>query len=91
MFELCPCHNTFFSLFFLSDGRNFDKIISRKKTGVDPYPTKKITGLHQITSDEFFKINENYFDIIFVDGLHLENQVDKDLEGVLIFYLRVGL
>ena len=72
------------------DGRNFDKIIARKKTGVDPYPTKKITGLHQITSDEFFKINENFFDIIFIDGLHLENQVDKDLEGGLNFLSEGG-
>jgi len=72
------------------DGRNFDKIISRKKTGVDPYPTKKITGLYQITSDEFFKINKNFFDIIFIDGLHLENQVDKDLEGGLNFLSKGG-
>ncbi len=65
------------------DGRNFDKILVKKKTGVDPYPTKEIKGLHKSTSDSFFNKNKNLFDIIFIDGLHLEHQVDKDIEGSL--------
>ena len=62
------------------DGSNYDKIIINNKTGVDPSPTKDIDGLYKLTSDEFFKINKIKFDLIFIDGLHLEQQVDKDLK-----------
>jgi hypothetical protein len=65
------------------DGRNYDKIIAKNKIGVDPDPTKKITGLYKLTSDKFFKINKMKFDLIFIDGLHLEYQVDKDIEESL--------
>ncbi len=65
------------------DGRNFEKILAKKKIGVDPYPTKEIKGLHRVTSDNFFNKNRDLFDIIFIDGLHLEHQVDKDIEGSL--------
>ncbi len=65
------------------DGRNYDKILVKNKTGVDPYPTKDINGLHKLTSDDFFKINKTKFDLIFIDGLHLEKQVDKDIEESL--------
>lgn len=65
------------------DGRNYEKIIAKNKTGVDPYPTKNIDDLHKLTSNEFFKINKMKFDIIFIDGLHLEYQVDKDIEECL--------
>ena len=65
------------------DGRNFHKINAKYKTGVDPQPTQNINGLYKMTSDEFFKKNINFFDIIFIDGLHLEHQVDKDIEGCL--------
>lgn len=65
------------------DGRNYDKIIAKNKTGVDPYPTKNIAGLHKLTSDNFFKVNKMKFDLIFIDGLHLEYQVDRDVEECL--------
>lgn len=65
------------------DGRNYEKIIAKNKTGVDPYPSKNIDGLHKLTSDEFFKINKTKFDLIFIDGLHLEYQVDKDIKESL--------
>ena len=65
------------------DGRNYDKILLKNKTGVDPCPTKDINGLHKLTSDDFFKINKTKFDLIFIDGLHLEQQVDKDIEECL--------
>tara|TARA_A100001015_G_scaffold54140_1_gene59394 strand:+ start:2032 stop:2739 length:708 start_codon:yes stop_codon:yes gene_type:complete len=65
------------------DGRNYEKIVAKNKTGVDPYPTKNVTGLCKLTSDEFFKINKMKFDLIFIDGLHLEYQVDKDIEECL--------
>ena len=65
------------------DGRNYEKILVKNKIGVDPYPTKKIEGLHKVTSDNFFNKNNDLFDIIFIDGLHLEHQVDKDIKGSL--------
>ena len=65
------------------DGRNYDKVIAKNKIGVDPYPTKNINGLQRLTSDDFFKINKSKFDLIFIDGLHLEYQVDKDIEECL--------
>ena len=42
---------------------NFSKIIINKKIGVDPLKG----GTHRMTSDEFFKKNHSYFDIIFLD------------------------
>ena len=65
------------------DGRNYEKIIAKNKIGVDPYPTKNITGLYKLTSNEFFKINKMKFDLIFIDGLHLEYQVDNDIKECL--------
>ena len=63
------------------DLRNFKKIKCKKKIGIDPSPRKKEGDIYIQTSDEFFlKLNKNIkFDIIFIDGLHLENQVDKDI------------
>ncbi len=53
---------------------NFDMVECKKKTGVDPaYPAD-----YHMTSDEFFKINKEKFDIIFIDGLHHYEQVIRD-------------
>jgi hypothetical protein len=60
---------------------NFNKIVCYDKTGVDPEPSAKAT--HVMTSDDFFKINKKKFDIIFIDGLHLREQVLKDIENSL--------
>jgi len=65
------------------DGRNYNKILASYKVGVDPYPRKLINGLRQETSDVFFKNNNETFDIIFIDGLHLNTQVDKDIKNSL--------
>lgn len=73
------------------DGRNYEKIKIKNKVGVDPNPTKKIINLHQISSDEFFKTNKQFFDIIFIDGLHLEDQVDRDIQGSLKFLSNKGV
>jgi hypothetical protein len=72
------------------DGRNFDKIVIKNKTGVDPSPTKHIDGLKKMTSDIFFENNKELFDIIFIDGLHIEQQVDKDIYNCLRFLLPNG-
>jgi hypothetical protein len=57
----------------------FSKIIIEKKVGVDPVSG----GTVRLASDEFFKINKDTFDCIFVDGLHIYEQVKKDIHNSL--------
>ena len=64
-------------------GNNFNKINVDYKVGVDPSPLFESENLYKLTSDEFFKNNNTKFDIIFLDGLHLEDQVDKDISNSL--------
>ena len=65
------------------DSRNFDKINIEKKLGVDPNPLKKDSQILTLTSNKFFETNKIKFDIILIDGLHLEYQVDKDIQNSL--------
>ena len=62
---------------------NFDNIKCRCKEGVDPNPKKSCK--YMMTSDIFFKkISKNkIYDIIFIDGLHLYQQVLKDINNSL--------
>ena len=53
---------------------NFDMVLCNNKTGVDPaYPCE-----YNMTSNEFFSINNKKYDIIFIDGLHHYEQVLQD-------------
>jgi SAM-dependent methyltransferase len=45
------------------------------KVGVDVEPVTTFHG----TSDEFFSQNDDRFDVIFIDGLHTEQQAAKDI------------
>ena len=60
----------------------FPKVKCEFKVGVDPRVTKTQTGpgevLYNMTSDKFFEQNKEKFDIVFVDGLHLYEQVIRD-------------
>lgn len=59
------------------DGASFERIECKTKIGVDP--VKKYNKLtHQMTSDAFFSTNTQKFDIVFIDGLHLAEQVERD-------------
>lgn len=55
------------------------KVWFSNAVGVDPVQG----GTLRMTSDEFFANNTEYFDIIFVDGLHEANQVFKDIHNAL--------
>ena len=53
----------------------FNQINIKKKIGVDPVSG----GNLRMTSDQFFNDNKDKFDLIFIDGLHVYEQVIKDI------------
>ncbi len=60
---------------------NFDWVQCPIKIGVDP--DRKLNAAYQMTSDDFFKMNNDTFDLIFVDGLHHAEQVERDILNAL--------
>ena len=69
------------------DDELFNYINCEKKVGVDPVSG----GTIRKTSDEFFSDNNDYFDCIFIDGLHEYKQVRKDILNSLKFLNQGGL
>ena len=68
--------------------QNHDQIICEDKEGVDPAPQSPIK--HPVTSDVFFETNKKFYDVIFIDGDHRANQVDKDIINSLKFLKENG-
>ena len=66
---------------------NFSKIKIKNKIGVD----SKLGGTLKMTSDEFFENNEIYFDCIFIDALHIYEQVRKDILNSVKFLNAHGI
>jgi hypothetical protein len=64
----------------LGELQNFSHVRCNYKVGVDP---ANVPATHNVTSDEFFDKNKERFDIIFIDGLHHSDQVDKDIYNSL--------
>jgi hypothetical protein len=76
---------------------NFDRIKVAKKWAVDPclvHPFYKNTGsawaisgtewkYFSVESDKFFRVPKCNFDLIFIDGLHHADQVQRDFENSL--------
>ena len=69
------------------DDELFNYINCEKKVGVDPVSG----GTIRKTSDQFFSDNNDYFDCIFIDGLHEYKQVRKDILNSLKFLNQGGL
>ena len=66
---------------------NFSKIKIKKKTGVDPLSG----GNLKMTSNDFFKTNQSSFDCIFIDGLHIYEQVRLDILNSIKFLNSNGI
>jgi hypothetical protein len=71
---------------------NFSKILAKEKYSVDPgYEQDVNKADFPYTSDDFFLKLQNgellspkiEFDVIFIDGLHLAEQVDRDIQNSL--------
>jgi predicted O-methyltransferase YrrM len=58
---------------------NFVLVQAARKDGVDPAGRCS----HVMTSDEFFSRCQTRYDLIFIDGLHTEDQVARDIAGAL--------
>lgn len=69
------------------EGETQRTVVCEKKISVDPDKNTNPTCL--LTSDEFFKIFTDKFDIIFIDGLHEYSQVDRDIKNSLN-HLNIG-
>ncbi len=66
---------------------NFNEISVSNKIGVDPISG----GTHRISSDDFFLTNTQKFDLIFIDGLHVYEQVKKDIVNSLKYLNENGI
>lgn len=78
---------------------NFNNIDAKIKYSVDPGLEFEENPVDfQMTSDQFFSELQNgniltkdhRFDVIFIDGLHLADQVDRDIENALEFLSEDG-
>lgn len=56
---------------------NYNFIECKNKVAIDPVPLSP--EILPLTSDQFFERNTSTFDIIFIDGLHEEEQVMRDI------------
>lgn len=73
---------------------NFNHIAANEKYSVDPGVEYKLNPVDfKLTSDEFFQqlragkvlSSDIQFDVIFIDGLHLADQVERDIANALEF------
>ena len=65
----------------IHDGGNFNRINCKYKVGVDP--NTNCPCEYHMTSDDFFAKNKEKFDVIFIDGLHHSDTVERDINNAL--------
>lgn len=75
----------------VAKGENIKQIKAETIVGVDPNIEATGVVTHVMTSDDFFSQNKDIFDIIFIDGLHHDFQVDKDIINSLKFIQQDGV
>lgn len=62
--------------------QNFNKIICHYKISVDPDP--KAEAHFQMTSDDYFEMfPETKFNLVFLDGLHSSEQLQRDFNNAM--------
>ena len=69
------------------DDQLFSKVNIKNKIGVDPVSGGNIRK----KSDDFFSSNKDKFDLVFIDGLHIYEQVKKDILNSLKFLNENGI
>ena len=69
------------------NNETFSNIKISNKVGVDPISG----GTLRMTSDNFFKNNETFFDLIFLDGSHTFQQTFRDIENSINFLKDDGI
>jgi hypothetical protein len=70
----------------IGDNKVFESIKCVNKVSVDPCisdGSKCIKPTFKMTSDEFFQQNKKTFDVIFIDGMHQADYVQRDINNSL--------
>lgn len=62
-------------------GETFTRVNVKNKVSVDPNPATHPTFC--MTSDSYFSTHSDFFDIIFIDGLHTADQAYRDIQNAL--------
>lgn len=80
---LKKCNGKRFLEIGVEDGDNIRQIKCDTVHGVDPATTN---ATHRLTSDEFFAMlaADYKYDVVFVDGLHVADQAQRDIENALL-------
>jgi len=76
-------YRTYLEIGVRNPGGNFSRVRVAEKTGVDPAATRGAVDF-AMTSDDFFAgldaaDADRFFDLVFVDGLHVDEQVERDI------------
>ncbi|MEK9767292.1 MAG: class I SAM-dependent methyltransferase [Betaproteobacteria bacterium] len=68
-----------------SNGQTFLYLKCDRKVGIDPSMNDEVSHLevYNMISDEFFEINKDSFDIIFIDGDHDSKVVTRDFNNAI--------
>ena len=66
----------------VEDGDSINAVKCQKKHGVDPASRN---ATHKLESDEFFEMLAPHvkYDIVFVDGLHVADQAERDIVNAI--------
>ncbi|MFM7233544.1 MAG: class I SAM-dependent methyltransferase [Flavobacteriales bacterium] len=92
-------HTSYLEIGVCDPTKNFDKIIASEKYSVDPGVEFESNPVDfKLTSDDFFDklsrgeilSSSHRFDAIFIDGLHIAEQVDRDIQNALKFLQEDG-